>query len=116
MSIGNKIRDLRKRKNLSQTELGNLVGVHYIHIGKYEKDQQIPSTDTLKKLAAVFEVSTDYLLNDDADNAVKVSFSDEELLREFKAVESLPDNDKTVVKELINAFLVKNQIKHMVSQ
>ncbi len=43
------------------------------------------------------------------------SGSDEELLRDFKAVESLPDNDKVVVKELINAFLVKNQIKHMVS-
>jgi transcriptional regulator with XRE-family HTH domain len=116
MSIGNKIRELRKRKNLSQTELGNLVGVHYIHIGKYEKDQQIPSTETLKKLAAFFEVSADYLLNDDMENAVKVSFSDEELLRDFKAIEEMPENDKKVIKELINAFMIKNQIKHIVTQ
>ncbi len=116
MTLGEKIKEFRKKKSLSQTELGNLIGVHYSHVGKYEGNQQVPSTETLKKLASVFEVSIDYLLNDDADNAVKVSFSDEELLRDFKAVENLPENDKKVIKELINAFLVKNQIKHIVTQ
>ncbi len=28
---------LRKQKNLSQTELGKIVDVHYSHIGRYER-------------------------------------------------------------------------------
>jgi transcriptional regulator with XRE-family HTH domain len=115
MLLSEKIKEFRKKKNLSQTELGNLIGVHYSHVGKYESNQQIPSTETLKKLASVFEVSVDYLLNDDADNVVKVSFNDEELLRDFKAIEEMPENDKMVIKELINAFMVKNQIRQMVN-
>lgn len=29
-----RLRDLRKQKNLSQTELGELAGLHYTHIGR----------------------------------------------------------------------------------
>ena len=114
MAIGDKIKELRRKRNMSQTELGNLVSIHYSHIGKYENNQQVPSTETLKKIADVFEVSVDYLLDDESASSVKVSFQDEDLLRDFKAIEKMPENDKKTIKELINAFIVKNQIKQLV--
>ena len=40
--------------------------------------------------------------------------NDEELLAQLKAIKDLPDNDKKVVKELINAFLIKNKIQTLV--
>jgi transcriptional regulator with XRE-family HTH domain len=40
---------LRKQKNLSQTELGKIVGVHYSHIGRYKRGISRPAADTLKK-------------------------------------------------------------------
>ena len=50
MTIGEKIKTLRQKKKLSQSELGKLAGVHYTHIGKYESNSQMPSSETLKKL------------------------------------------------------------------
>jgi hypothetical protein len=38
-----------------------------------------------------------------------------ELLQQFKAVEQFTDDDKTVVKKLIDAFIVKKQLQQMAS-
>ena len=38
---------LRKHKNLSQTDFGRLVGLHYTHIGRYERGPSRPGADTL---------------------------------------------------------------------
>jgi transcriptional regulator with XRE-family HTH domain len=46
-----RLRELRKQKNLSQTELGKLVNLHYTHIGRYERGISRPAADTLKRLA-----------------------------------------------------------------
>ena len=46
-----RLRELRKSKNLSQTELGQLAGLHYTHIGRFERGASRPSGDTLMRLA-----------------------------------------------------------------
>jgi len=38
---------------------------------------------------------------------------DRELLRQFQEVETLPDDDKAVVKKLLDAFLTKKQIQKL---
>ncbi len=114
MTLGEKIKTLKINEKLTQMQLAKIINIHYTHIGKYENDLQIPSTDTLKKIANHFSVSVDYLLGDEDKGEIRVSFQDEELLKQFKAIEFMPENDKNVIKELINAFLVKNQIKQLV--
>ena len=37
------LRDLRKQKNLSQTELGKLAGLHYTHTGRFERGPRGPA-------------------------------------------------------------------------
>lgn len=44
-------RELRKSKNLPQTELGQLAGLHYTHIGRFERGASRPSGDTLMRPA-----------------------------------------------------------------
>jgi hypothetical protein len=51
----------------------------------------------------------------DKDEKVKASLKDAELLQQFKAVEQFSDDDKTVVKKLIDAFIVKKQLQLMAS-
>ena len=53
---------LRKQNNLSQTELGQRAGLHYTHIGRFERGASRPGGDTLKRLADALGVSSDYLL------------------------------------------------------
>lgn len=52
----------RKKLGLSQTELGNLIGVTQSAIGMYEQNRRSPDPKTFLKLAEVFNVSVDYLM------------------------------------------------------
>jgi transcriptional regulator with XRE-family HTH domain len=106
-----RLRELRKGKNLSQTELGQLAGLHYTHIGRFERGASRPSGDTLMRLADVLGVTSDYLLDGATHEAAKARFEDRELLKQFQEVEQLPDEDKNVVKKLLDAFLTKKQLQ-----
>lgn len=106
-----RLRELRKQKDLSQTELGKLAGLHYTHIGRYERGTSRPSGDTLKRLADVLGVTSDYLLEGAADEAARARFEDHELLQQFHEVEQLSDDDKHVIKRLLDAFLTKKHLQ-----
>jgi transcriptional regulator with XRE-family HTH domain len=59
MGFGEKIRELRKAKNLSQRALGDLVGVSFTYISKVENEKldfgDYPSEDLIRKLAKALE-------------------------------------------------------------
>ena len=64
----------------------------------------------MKRLANALGVNSAYLLDVAADEAAKARFEDRELLKQFQKVEQLPDEDKNVVKKLLDAFLTKKQL------
>ena len=49
MNIGDKITALRKAKDMSQTDLGKAVGVSREIIGRYERNEVLPSVEVAKK-------------------------------------------------------------------
>lgn len=53
---------LRKKKELSQAELGKKIGTSGDIIGRYERDIMSPSIEVIIKIADVLEVSIDYLV------------------------------------------------------
>lgn len=65
MTVGDKIKFLRKSKGLTQTELGEIVGVKKNAVSKWEcgRVEDIP-TSTIKALATIFEVKPSYLIDD----------------------------------------------------
>ncbi len=95
---------LQQEHKWTQAEPGKLVGAYCTHIGRYERGISRPATETLKRLANVFGVSGDYLIEGTTTEAAKAIFEDRELLCQFQEVEKLPDEDKMVVKKLIEAF------------
>lgn len=62
MMTGQRIRDLRKEKRLSQTELADVVHVSQQTITAWENDKAEPSSSAIAALADYFGVTTDYLL------------------------------------------------------
>jgi transcriptional regulator with XRE-family HTH domain len=69
MIIGKRLREERIKTHLTQTELGDLVGVGKSAICCYEKETRNPTIETIIELMQVLGVSADYLLG--ADNLVK---------------------------------------------
>lgn len=69
MTVGEKIKTLRKSIGLTQTELGQKVGVQKNAVSKWEcgRVEDIP-TSTIKQLAILFDVPASYLIDDDTSN------------------------------------------------
>jgi hypothetical protein len=44
---------------------------------------------------------------------VQAQLADRELLRQFQEVEQMPERDKSIVKELIDAFLTKRKVQEL---
>lgn len=79
MTLGKKILDLRKKKGLSQEELGERVDVTRQTISNWELDITQPNVEQLKLLSKEFNISIDELLDNDIQNVLvkKVSNTEE---------------------------------------
>ena len=105
MSTGKKITQLREEIGISQRELARRIDVHYQSVGRWERDESLPDTDALIKLAALFKVTTDYILFDNTPRDGKVDITDIDLLNLFETASQLDDEKRAVVKKLIKAFV-----------
>ncbi|NMB46477.1 MAG: helix-turn-helix transcriptional regulator [Firmicutes bacterium] len=65
--LGKRVRHLRQQANLTQVQLGELLGCSSSTVSLYEGGQRSPDTTMLVRLADVFDVSVDYLLGRVAD-------------------------------------------------
>lgn len=60
--FGQRIKELRQERGLTQIQLAELLFTTQSTIGKYEREELQPNIEVLKKLCKVFEVSSDYIL------------------------------------------------------
>ena len=67
LKIGEKIKELRYKKGLTQEEVGNLIGVSAQSVSKWERGEGYPDIEMLPSLANYFGVSIDELLGADAN-------------------------------------------------
>lgn len=63
-----KLKQLREERNISQSQLGEIIGAARSTICQYEAGKREPDLETLIKLADYFQVSVDYLIGH--DNAI----------------------------------------------
>ncbi len=62
---GNRIRELRESRNLSGTKLAEMLGVSPQYLYDLEKGERRLNESLMRRLAAIFGVSVDYLLGID---------------------------------------------------
>lgn len=65
MTLGQKLKEIRKKFGLSQEQLAEIMNVSRQAITKWENDGGIPDVSNLQELSKVFGITVDYLLNDD---------------------------------------------------
>lgn len=68
MNYADRLRDLRENKNLTQTEIAEILGISISLYSRYEKQGQIIPIKHLNSLANYFNVSLDYLLGFESNN------------------------------------------------
>ena len=64
MTLGNKIKQLRIERNMTQPDLATELGVTVRTVAYYENDERQPTKSTILKLCKLFNVTSDYLLSE----------------------------------------------------
>ena len=76
--LGDRVRKLREGRNMTQTELSEILGMKtYTTVSKWEKNENFPKGKDLKKLAEIFNVTSDYLLGLTDDKLKKITTQNE---------------------------------------
>ncbi len=70
MTTGEKIAALRKKKNLTQEQLSEILKVSRQSVSRWEMDAAFPETEKLIKLSKLLDCSIDYLLNEELQEEV----------------------------------------------
>lgn len=65
MTLGQKLKEIRKRFGLSQEQLAEIMNVSRQAITKWENEGGLPDVSNLQELSKVFGITVDYLLNDE---------------------------------------------------
>ena len=111
--LGKRIKEQRKKMNLTQEELGHLINVTNVIICCYENGTRTPTLETLKVLAETFNVDINYLLGNDSyeiadgDNSYGIYMSQEEItfikeIRKNNSIHKMMIDDPKRFVELIN--------------
>jgi transcriptional regulator with XRE-family HTH domain len=115
VQFSERLKNLRKKAGYSQKEFAELVGLHQVQYGRYERGDSRPYSETLTKIADALGVSTDYLLEGQTEDAIIADMKDKELLKLFTEIEKLEPDVKDKVKFLLDAVITKNKVKQLAS-
>lgn len=102
--IGQRIRDLRKQKRMSQTELAKSAGVSQTTVTAWETGKAEPSSSAVARLADILNVTTDYLLGRPNKQGTKkddVELSDDDVIMTWRG-KPLSDEDRELIRRIMN--------------
>lgn len=98
--IGKRITELRKEKKLSQADLAKALNASRDMIGKYERNEHLPSIEMASKIADLFEVTIDYLLGKET-----LAKYNKKSVRRLEDIEKLDGDTKNILFKVIDTFL-----------
>ena len=90
MVAGQRLREARKKVNLTQEELANIIGVKAAEVSQYESNKRTPRWPTFNKLLDALHITADEVLgrdvtvHDGEDYKVKMAKEDLQILSSIK--------------------------------
>lgn len=108
MNTGKTTTALRDKQRWSQAELADNSGVSRVMVGKYERDEAVPSIDAAKKITDALEVSLYNLVGGGL-----MSGFDKKILKRSRDLEKLSQKDKELAFEALDSFISNRKIKNV---
>ena len=99
MTFGERLNTVRKRRSMSQSDVGKLIGINGDAYGRYERAEVKPTIEMASKIADALQVSLDYLVGK-TDLVL-----DEAVLKRIEEVSKMSEKDKDHVFSLLDAFI-----------
>ncbi len=111
LTFGQRLIQIRKTMGLTQTELGDRIGVSQRIIYHYEHKAEYPPTPKLIELAQALNMSVDELLGIESSNDKAYQDIKPMLAKKLRRASQLPTNDLKALSTFIDALILKQQIK-----
>jgi len=105
----------RNDKGLTQGQLSKKTGVDVQRLSKYERGVLVPTTEVIVKISDALGVSLDYLLKNGKSTIVG-QIRDAELLKQVISADSLPEKDRDILKEILEAFIKKHRFEELAAK
>ncbi len=105
MGFSENLTILRKNKGLTQQLMADRLNIHVSQLKRYEKGTSQPTLDVFRKIVLALNVNADNLLFEDERGP------DDDLRYHFEAVSKLDQEEKKIVKEIIEGILLKHDAK-----
>jgi len=110
-TFADRLKQLRKKKGLSQAQLAEAIGVHFTQVSRYERGETKPNAEAMTNLAQILETTTDFLMNGTTGETAVSAGLDKEMIARFKQVQELSSDDKKTVISFLDAFIAKGKIQ-----
>ncbi len=110
MTTGQKIRKYRRQKDWTQAQLADVMGMNMFNINRYECDRTKPRQKLIQRFADALGVKAEDLAPE-IDESKKSEFRDQELFEQMKAIDLLGEPDRSALKRIIQAVIIKNQVQ-----
>jgi transcriptional regulator with XRE-family HTH domain len=111
MSLGTNIKKIREQKGLLQKQVASELAMGYTNYNKMENGIREPSVVELQKLARLFNMTVDQILNMDTDIPNDITLEDKSGIEQMFLIKQLDEDDRTVVFKIIVTMLTKKKFK-----
>ncbi len=109
MNIGDKIRQIREARGLTQKEVALTIGMDQSQYSKIEKGKTDPSTSTLEKVAKAIGIGLSELFADDSFK--DINSYDKSLMEKLQLIEQLDEDEKKSIFKIIDGLVSKKKLK-----
>ena len=92
----------RKAQNCTQQGLADAAQIHVNQIKRYEAGTAQPTLEALVRLAKALHLSLDMLVFDEAERSPS-----DDLALQFEAVSHMPDEERRIIKALLDGMIIK---------
>ena len=111
MNLADNIKDIREEKNLKQIEVATHIGVDKSAYSKIEKGLRALTVDELQKMAQLFNMTTDQVINHDGKVPKEVIIEDKTAVEQMRLIQQLDEDDKQTIFKLIDKMLTNKKFK-----
>ena len=98
--LGERIRETRRSKKLTQEALAEKAEISVVYVSELERNLKTPSIDVFVKIAEALDVSADYLLRDELPTGKEYVYDDL-----TKKLEGLTPKQRKTVIDIVDAYL-----------
>jgi len=111
MSLANNIKTIREEQNLKQIEVATHIGVDKSAYSKIEKGLRALTVDELQRMATLFNMTTDQIINPEGKIPVEVTLEDKTALEQMRLISQLEEEDRKTIFHLIDKMLTNKRFK-----